>query len=98
MKCLSDIENSSSPDIVDFEVNLDILMDFLEILELRANTALIRLIVKTLSDPFHSLKQLLHNLKKENIEKIVQSFESEMDRMFQIGSLAIACTHDIISK
>ncbi|XP_076035233.1 serendipity alpha isoform X2 [Oratosquilla oratoria] len=96
-------EHSGAPDTVDIHVSCEILTDCLELLERGVNTALIRLIVQTMADPFVPIKALVETLHpkdgkipvdRETLRAKIEEFEQHVDNLLLVGGFAIACTTD----
>lgn len=93
--------NGSEGDAVDVQVACDVLGDAVELLEQKVNTALIRLIVTVFAmplEPLEHLKKAITEMKTSendnNIDTLVMNFDLHVDRIFQVGGFAMACTHD----
>ncbi|CAL4123045.1 unnamed protein product, partial [Meganyctiphanes norvegica] len=96
--------NGSKGDAVDVQVACDILGDALELLEQKVNTALIRLIVTVFATPLEPLQHLKKAITETTttktnkidttIDNLVMNFDLFVDKIFQVGGFAMACTHD----
>lgn len=104
LKILVSLEREGTPDSVDVQISCDILADCVELLEQKVNTALIRLIATTFATPLAPLQSMTAMLTPEKdskcrdqnaLDPLVADFDLHVDRIFQIGGFATACTTDI---
>ncbi|XP_063611857.1 uncharacterized protein LOC134785444 [Penaeus indicus] len=104
LKILVSLEREGTPDSVDVQISCDILADCVELLEQKVNTALIRLIATTFATPLAPLQSMTAMLTSEKdgqcrdqnaLDPLVADFDLHVDRIFQIGGFATACTSDI---
>ena len=83
-------------DPIDINISRDCLVDAVEILEQKTNTALIRLIVQTFGNPLGPMKNLMELIdsedKRDELDLYISKFDLHMDNIFQIGGFVTACT------
>lgn len=100
---MSHIEEENGP-----EIKLDAigLSEILCKLEQKVNTAVLRLVLEVFTHVNSPLKNMVNkcridcdkdNKYSEDLDALISDFDSEMDKIMQIGLFAISCSTDVKS-
>lgn len=91
-------------DIADIALAKEVAKDFIEVTEQSVNSALLRLIVLTLSQLHVPLDRLIHTVltsenglpdrKQQDLNDLVDAADNHADRLFHIAQFATFCTGD----
>ena len=90
--------------VADLTLAKDVAKDFIEVTEQSVNSALLRLIVLSLSQLHVPLDRLIHavlssdkvlpNRTQEDIHDLIEASDTHADRLFHIAHFAVFCTSD----
>ena len=93
--------------VADLTLAKEVAKDFIEVTEQSVNSALLRLIVLSLSQLHVPLDRLIHaslssdkalpNRTQEDIHDLIEASDTHADRLFHIAHFAVFCTSDAVT-